>query len=59
MTAPKFNKLLSDVLVREGDTAVLECSVIGFPQPEVKWFLNSSELKFDDRVKVSYRKRFI
>lgn len=51
-TAPKFTKLLTDVLVREGDEAVLECAVSGHPEPEVKWFLNKSEIIFSNRIKV-------
>ncbi len=56
---PKFTKLLTDVLVREGDTAVLECAVSGYPQPEIKWFLNTSEVIFSDRVQVFFFRIFI
>lgn len=52
LSPPKFTKLLTDILVREGDTAVLECAVAGVPWPDVKWFLNSSEITFSDRAKV-------
>ncbi|XP_066996542.2 titin isoform X1 [Anabrus simplex] len=43
-TAPKFNKLLTDVLASEGDKVVLECSVNGDPKPDIKWFLNNKEV---------------
>lgn len=39
--APKFIKLLSDVLVSEGDKVVLEGNVVGEPKPEIKWLLNN------------------
>ena len=51
--APKFTRLLTDVLVREGDAAVLECAVSGHPKPEVRWFLNKSEIVFSNRIKVN------
>lgn len=39
--APKFVKLLSDVLVSEGDKVVLQGNVVGEPKPEIKWLLNN------------------
>lgn len=51
---PKFTKLLTDILVREGDVAVLECEVEGYPKPSIKWFLNTTEIKYSDRVEVNF-----
>lgn len=39
--SPKFIKLLTDVLVSEGDKVILEGTVEGEPKPEVKWLLNN------------------
>ncbi|CAG9864548.1 unnamed protein product [Phyllotreta striolata] len=39
--APKFSKLLTDVLVSEGDRVILEGNVAGEPTPDVKWLLNN------------------
>lgn len=39
--APKFIKLLTDVLVSEGDKVILEGNVVGEPKPEIKWLLNN------------------
>lgn len=40
-TAPKFTKLLADILVSEGDKVILEGNVVGEPRPEIKWLLNN------------------
>lgn len=53
LVSPKFTKLLSDVLVREGDSIVLECSAEGCPKPHFKWIRNTVEIKPDQRVTVS------
>lgn len=51
---PKFTKLLSDVLVREGDTITLECNANGCPKPEFKWVRNTVEIKPDQRITVIF-----
>jgi len=51
---PKFTKLLSDVLVREGDTITLECNANGCPKPEFKWVRNTVEIKPDQRITVMF-----
>ncbi|XP_050539074.1 muscle M-line assembly protein unc-89 isoform X2 [Daktulosphaira vitifoliae] len=51
--APKFIKLLSDVLVREGDPITLECNANGCPKPEFKWIRNTVEIKPDHRIILS------
>ena len=53
LTAPKFTKLLSDVLVPEGDEILLECVVEGNPTPSVRWTLNNNDVIPSDRIKVS------
>lgn len=53
--APKFTKLLTDVLVREGDTVVLECAACGNPKPDIKWILNNHEIEFSEHIKVSQK----
>lgn len=50
---PKFTKLLSDVLVSEGDRVILECFVTGDPTPEIKWLLNNQEIHTNDHYKFS------
>lgn len=49
---PKFTKLLSDVLVREGDSITLECNAEGCPKPDFKWIRNTVEIKPDQRISV-------
>lgn len=51
-TAPKFEKLLSDVLVSEGENVTLEGNVLGEPRPEVKWLLNNTPITASDHVKI-------
>lgn len=53
MVPPKFTKLLSDVLVREGDSITLECNAEGCPKPEFKWIRNTVEIKPDQRISVT------
>lgn len=52
MVSPKFTKLLSDVLVREGDSITLECNAEGCPKPDFKWIRNTVEIKPDQRISV-------
>lgn len=51
--APKFSKLLTDVLVSEGDKVTLECCVTGEPKPEIKWLLNNELIPQNDHFKTS------
>ncbi|KAK7506116.1 hypothetical protein BaRGS_00002838, partial [Batillaria attramentaria] len=44
MCAPEIIGPLKDVSVMEGQVALLECSVIGQPVPEVTWFCGDKEL---------------
>uniref|UniRef100_A0A8D8ZMR1 Muscle M-line assembly protein unc-89 n=2 Tax=Cacopsylla melanoneura TaxID=428564 RepID=A0A8D8ZMR1_9HEMI len=51
---PKFSTLITDVLVREGEDALLEAVVEGNPAPRVKWTLNNKDIVYDDRVKSEF-----
>jgi len=53
-TPPKFTKLLTDILVPEGETAILECEVDGSPQPEITWLFNNKPVGPDDRFEVFF-----
>lgn len=48
---PKFEKLLSDVLVQEGDSVTLDC--IAKDITDVKWFLTNNEIQSSDRIKIT------
>lgn len=52
--APKFTKLLADVLVSEGDNVIFEANVIGEPRPEIKWLLNNFPVTDQDHFQMSY-----
>lgn len=45
---PKFVKLLSDLLIGEGETAIFECIVTSEPKPDITWFLNNEEILEDE-----------
>lgn len=51
---PKFDKLLSDVLVSEGDKVIFEANVTGEPKPEVKWLLNNQVVNASDHIKITH-----
>lgn len=48
--APRFEKLLCDILANVGETIEFECVVAGAPWPTVKWFLNNAEIFENDRI---------
>lgn len=50
--APKFTKLLADILIPEGETTRLECAVEGEPIPKITWLLNNHEVPPCDRLEV-------
>ncbi|CAH1395285.1 unnamed protein product [Nezara viridula] len=50
---PVFKKLLSDTLVKVGETVSLECIVDGKPTPTVTWSLNNIELQQSNRIHMS------
>lgn len=52
--APRFEKLLCDVLANEGETIELECIVIGEPKPAIKWFLSNNEIAESDHIQCNY-----
>ncbi|KAJ8898129.1 hypothetical protein PR048_003489 [Dryococelus australis] len=52
-TAPKFSKLLTDILVSEGDKVVFECCVEGEPRPSISWLLNNQEITSTDGIQIA------
>lgn len=51
---PKFSKLLSDILISEGDKVILEATVSAEPKPEIKWLLNNQTIEASDHVKLTH-----
>ncbi|XP_044767054.1 muscle M-line assembly protein unc-89 isoform X5 [Coccinella septempunctata] len=51
---PKFNSLLTDILVSEGEQVKFEGNVSGQPRPDIKWLLNNLPITLNDNVKVSH-----
>ncbi|XP_023033000.1 uncharacterized protein LOC6645015 isoform X2 [Drosophila willistoni] len=49
-TQPKFERLLSDVLVDEGEQVVLEVQASGDQPLTAQWYLTNREVHLDDRV---------
>lgn len=52
--APRFEKLLCDILANEGETIELECVVVGEPKPAIKWFLSNNEIRASDHIQFAY-----
>lgn len=53
-TPPKFSKLLSDVLVSEGEKVAFETTISGEPKPETKWLLNNQAIVPNERIKITH-----
>ena len=41
---PKIVKQPQNISIDEGDMIILECEALGFPVPQITWFLNDSVL---------------
>ncbi|XP_017775027.1 PREDICTED: titin [Nicrophorus vespilloides] len=52
--APKFSKLLTDILVSEGDKVILEAQVSGTPRPDIKWLLNNTPIDQSERIQLAH-----
>jgi len=57
--APKFSKLLTDVLAPEGNKVTFECCVNGDPKPDIKWYLNNEEIHHSDHVQVNTNQQYM
>ncbi|XP_033210464.1 titin isoform X2 [Belonocnema kinseyi] len=52
-STPVFVKLLTDLLVAEGEESVFDCVITGEPKPEIRWYLNGDEIVENDRIKIT------
>ncbi|VDO28113.1 unnamed protein product [Haemonchus placei] len=50
---PRFIKQLTNVQIVEGETAVLDCVVVGKPEPEI-WFKEERTVKEDERTHLMF-----
>lgn len=41
---PEIIKEPQNISIDEGDTIILECEALGFPVPQITWYLNGSAL---------------
>jgi hypothetical protein len=57
--APKFSKLLTDILAPEGNKVTFECCVNGDPKPDIKWYLNNEELHHSDHIQVNTNQQYV
>lgn len=48
----RFTQLLSDILVSEGERIVLECTIVGQPEPQIVWLFNNAPIVPSPRVEV-------
>ncbi|CAI2353812.1 unnamed protein product [Caenorhabditis sp. 36 PRJEB53466] len=51
---PRFVKQMQSVQVNEGETARLDCVVVGKPEPEVAWFKEETAVKESERVHLTF-----
>ncbi|UMM36442.1 hypothetical protein L5515_008606 [Caenorhabditis briggsae] len=51
---PRFVKQMQSVQVNEGETAHLDCVVVGKPEPEVTWFKEETAVKESQRVHLTF-----
>lgn len=57
--APKFSKLLTDILAPEGNKVTFECCVNGDPKPDIKWYLNNEEIHHSDHIQVNTNQQYV
>nr|KAG5714809.1 hypothetical protein BaRGS_000297 [Batillaria attramentaria] len=51
---PSIQDRLSDQRVRYGSKAVLQCTVVGVPEPDIKWSINKKAIKPSKFFRLSY-----
>ena len=54
MDKPTFTRPLSDATVNVGQTALLECEVIGSPRPLVRWLANQTFIEDSEKYHTRY-----
>jgi len=54
LMAPVFELPLSDVMVTDGEKAVLECRVAATPAAEVTWYVDNVEIRQTDDYQIIY-----
>jgi len=54
LMAPVFELPLSDVMVSDGQKAVLECRVAATPAAEVTWYVDNVEIRQTDDYQIIY-----
>ncbi|KAL2089466.1 hypothetical protein ACEWY4_014154 [Coilia grayii] len=52
--SPRVTVVQSELLIGLGETAVMECTATGIPQPEVRWYKGESELHTSALVSVDH-----
>jgi hypothetical protein len=57
--APKFSKLLTDILAPEGNKVTFECCVNGDPRPDIKWYLNNEVIHHSDHIQVNIYHQYV
>lgn len=53
-TPPKFLNYLESSEVKEGESFVFECQVVGYPTPDIKWLKYNSPLYENSNYKITY-----
>ena len=52
--APYFTKIIEDTTVTDGQEVTFEVVVVGHPPPEVRWFVDGTEIRDEPEYEIIY-----
>lgn len=52
--APYFTKIMEDVTVTDGSEVTFEVIVVGNPMPEVRWYVDGTEIRDEPEYEIMY-----
>lgn len=53
---PSFTQLLQSAVIQEGQRAVLECKITGFPEPKIEWLKDGISIDGNHDYRTTYNK---
>jgi len=55
MCKPEFTKALKDLEINDGETLVLQCTVVGDPEPQITWTKNGKTISSSEIMNLKYK----
>ncbi len=52
--APYFTKIIEDTTVTDGSEVTFEVIVVGMPPPEIRWFVDGTEIRDEPEYEIIY-----